>query len=163
MQTTNTISTVWVYGSPVLTVVVAVISAWLTAKFSFRRFRTERAWDRRVAAYERIIQCLHHLKSAWRELLDAENRGRNLPERLEEQFNSEFEEVSREVDRAIDLGTFLLSEKALVRLKRYRQELREARDPGSYHLHLLQGLQAVQSCLEDFVDIARKDLNIPTS
>jgi hypothetical protein len=41
--------------------VVAVVTAVLTVQLSFRRFQSERWWDRKADAYSRIIEALHHL------------------------------------------------------------------------------------------------------
>lgn len=40
---------------------VAVLTAVITVRPSFRRFQDERWWDRKADAYSRIIESLHHI------------------------------------------------------------------------------------------------------
>ncbi len=37
---------------------ISLFSAWLAVKFSQRKFREERLWDRKVIAYERVIDII---------------------------------------------------------------------------------------------------------
>jgi hypothetical protein len=39
-----------------------IVSAWLTYVFAWRRFRTEKWWERRADAYEKIMDALHSAK-----------------------------------------------------------------------------------------------------
>jgi hypothetical protein len=44
-------------------IVIAAVNSWITVQLSLRRFRTERWWERKVEAYERIIAALHPTKA----------------------------------------------------------------------------------------------------
>ena len=161
MPATDMISTLSVFIFTVLTsVLAAVASAWLTTVFTFRRFRAERGWERRVVAYERIIQSLHQSKAACNEFLTLESAGKEPSEERQKQLSLEFAAATREIERTIDLGTFLLGPKALERLERFQQEFRTASNTGSSVENLLNEWDEMNSCLKDFVNIARTDLKI---
>ena len=61
-------------------VVIAAISSWITVQLSLRRFRTERWWERKAEAYERIIGALHDSKVFASRHADAELQKTELPE-----------------------------------------------------------------------------------
>jgi len=45
-------------------ILIGALSALITADLAFRRFRTEKWWERKVEAYTKVIESLHYLK-AW--------------------------------------------------------------------------------------------------
>ena len=156
------ISTLAAMGFTVLTsVLVAITSAWLTASFAYRQFRAERAWEKRFAAYESIIQSLHKSKAAFDELLIFEARHQEVPEERSTQLSVDCNAARQESERAVELAPFLFSENALERMKSFREELRNATVAESYVQHLLENSDAMKSCLNDFVSIADSDLKIP--
>lgn len=71
--------------------------------------------------------------------------------------------TDREIERAIDMGAFLLTEKALKCLKGFRKDMRRASDTDSWSQHLLEQHDALHACLQEFVEIARDDLKLSRS
>jgi hypothetical protein len=59
---------------------IALVSSWITVKLSQRKFRAERLWDRKVLAYERIIEAFYKSKKFSSEHLDAEYVHREVSE-----------------------------------------------------------------------------------
>jgi hypothetical protein len=49
----------WQFAS---SLVVAIIVAILTVQLSLRRFYREKWWERRLDAYTRVIEALHHMQ-----------------------------------------------------------------------------------------------------
>ena len=43
---------------------IALVSAHITVRLALKRFRSEKRWLRKMEAYERIIEALHHLKAS---------------------------------------------------------------------------------------------------
>ena len=64
-----------IVASALTTIMIAAVSSWITVQLSLRRFRTEKWWERRVAAYERLIEVLHHSKAFFERHLKASSRG----------------------------------------------------------------------------------------
>ena len=164
MQITDEISTLEVFGFTVLaSVLAALASAWLTTRFALHRFRAEKGWEKRIEAYERIIQSLHESKSACNELLIYESRGTEPSEERNTELAVMRATANREVERAIDLGAFLLMDKALKCLKGFQNDMRRASNTNSWTQHLVENYDALHACLQEFVEIARDDLKLSRS
>ena len=43
-------------------IVAAIVSAWITARLSLRKFYSEKQWERKFAAYSNIIEAMHHIR-----------------------------------------------------------------------------------------------------
>jgi flagellar biosynthesis/type III secretory pathway M-ring protein FliF/YscJ len=92
---------------------IALLSAWITVKLSQRKFREERMWDRKAAAYERIIEAFHKSKKFSSEHLDAQYESRELVEDRDKELRRLSAEAREEISRAADVGSFTLSARAL--------------------------------------------------
>lgn len=62
-------------------ILAGALIAFFTVRFSLRKFRSERLWERKVLAYERIIQALHVYKMCSEVELRAAQQGRGLSEK----------------------------------------------------------------------------------
>lgn len=139
---------------------VSILSAWVTVQLTFRRFRAEKLWEKRAAAYERIIETLYNAKIFAGENLDAIYSGRELPEARIEELRRQSSVASDEIGRAADIGAFLLSKEAHARLKQYRQEEAKLTEAETWHDYLDGDLACLNSCSKDFINIAKRDLGI---
>jgi len=54
---------------------VALLTSWLTVKFAFRRFQSEKWFERRVDVYTKVIEALHFMKHCTERQRRAEERG----------------------------------------------------------------------------------------
>ena len=139
-------------------VTIAVVSAWVTVQLSIRRFRTEKWWEKKAEAYERVIDALHHAKVFSDAHICADMRGRELSEGREKVLRAKSREAQLEVERVADVGSFLLGDEAQKRLRQYLKERRGAADTTSWFDYLLADLAATNACLDDLIRIAKKDL-----
>lgn len=139
-------------------VIIAAASAWITVRLSLKRFRSERWWDRKVEAYERVIEALHHSKAFSDAHLNASHEGRELSEERDKDLRKRSAQAHIEIEKATDMGAFLLSDEAHERLKKYRKDTTEASDTPHWEVYLQGDLVATESCLADLIKIAKKDL-----
>ena len=135
-----------------------VVSAWLTFTFAWRRFRTEKWWERRADAYEKIIDALHSAKKFSDVHLERLAGGDDEPsedegKKLREQSKNGHDYVLR----AIDTGRLILPNEALLRLNEYSKDIARNR-PEDWHSYLINDYEIVDRCLSDMAKIARKDL-----
>ena len=101
---------------------ISLFSAWLAVKFSQRKFREERLWDRKVIAYERVIDAFHKSKKFSSEHMDIEYAGRTLDEERDKELRRLSHDAMEEIRRAADVGSFTLSTKAIQILADYKSE-----------------------------------------
>lgn len=139
-------------------IVIAVISAWITVQLSLRRFRTEWWWQHKADAYSQVIDALHNSKVFADQHLEAEYRGRELTEERKKELRARARAAQDDIQRAMNVGAFVLAEEALNRLKLYREDAEAAAQYDTWFEYLDADLDAVDRCLKDIIDIAKKDL-----
>lgn len=139
-------------------VIVAAVSSWITVQLSLRRFRAEKWWEMRVEAYKRLIEAFHDSKAFSETHLEADYEGREVPEETDKELRARAKDAAREIARAADLGGFLLGDEVRTRLKKYQQEEAKASDTESWQMYLHGDWNATNSCLQDVIEIARRDL-----
>ena len=142
-------------------IVIAAVSAWITVQLSLRRFRAEKWWEMKVEAYRRVIEALHDATKYPEAHFDAAVEGYKISDEGKEELRLIARKASIEILRATETGGLLLSSRALCRLRKYQEERMEVDHSGvdiasQYDLHL----GAINTCLNDLIDIARRDLKI---
>jgi len=139
-------------------IVIAAVSSWITVQLSLKRFRSERWWERKVLAYEKIIGALHDSKAFADKHLEAEYNGRKISEEKDKELRARSKVAHEEIEKAIDIGSFLLSDEALSKLKQYQKDMEKASDTQMWFEYLEGDLAATSNCLKDLIQIAKKDL-----
>ena len=139
-------------------IVIAAVSSWITVQLSLRRFRAEKWWGMRVDAYKRLIEALHDSKAFSETHLEADYKGRQIPEEADKELRARAKEASREIARAADLAGFLLGDEARTRLTMYQKEEAKASDTNDWQVYIHGDWSATNSCLQDLIEIARRDL-----
>lgn len=137
---------------------IAMTSAWVTVKLSQRKFREERLWDRKVVAYERVIEAFHKSKKFSSEHLDAQYEGRELADERDKELRRLAGEAREEIVRATDIGSFTLSSRALELLAEYHKELGTDEHITSWSEHLEFDYSVTDKYLKLLITEARKDL-----
>ncbi len=137
---------------------IALLSAWITVKLSQRKFRDERMWDRKVLAYERIIEAFHKSKKFSSEHLDAQYVNRELSDERDTELRKLASEAREEIARATDIGSFTLSAQALDLLAKYQSESADDDHIQSWHEHLEHDYSTTEKYLKLLIAEAKRDL-----
>lgn len=139
-------------------VAIAAASAWITVRLSRRQFQTNRWWERRVEAYERVIEAFHNAKRFASEHLEAEYRGREVGEERDAQLRKLAKDARDEIVRASDIGSFILSPEALGILARFEAESEQPGKHESWYEYLDSEWSLAHRYMKDFIAEAQRDL-----
>lgn len=139
-------------------VLISLITAMVTVRLSIGQFKSQQLWERKVTAYEKVIEALHNSKRFSSEHLVAGYSFREVPEERSEVLRKKSQAASEEINKASDVGAFLLSEEAVSRLNRYQQEMVEVRESENWHEYLDASYAVTKSCLADIISIAKADV-----
>ena len=137
-------------------IIVAAVSSWITVQLSLRKFRTEKWWELKAEAYSKIIGALHNSKAFADEHLNAHNRGYKISEEKEKEVRRRANEAKEKISKAVDIGAFLLSERALARLKQYQKDAQAGAE--DWYKSLEKDWEVSHKCLKDIIEIAKIDL-----
>ncbi len=146
-------------GSIISTILIATFSSFLTFQLSTAKFRSEKWWELKVASYQKILEALHESKLFSSYYLDAHQEGGQVSEEQAKELSAKGKKAHDEIVKMIDVGTFLLSDKAMERLYQYMNESSEAEDVAEFFTHLDKDYQATKSCIDDLILIAKDDLD----
>lgn len=137
---------------------VGIIAGVFSAALAIRRYRHEKWWEMRAAAYRDAIEALsdlHHYFQYnyhnWQNSNTSESEG--LP-------SEKWTQTQEKIRRLSDAGAFLFSKRAEKSLRRFRDEefkWSPENDPDDYYGFYVG---TSKRCLDELVAISRKDLRI---
>lgn len=152
------------WQQPLITVAsgipVALLTAWLTVKFSLKRFRSEKWFERRMDAYTKLIDSLHLMRHTNDRQLRAAYRGVELPKETEEQLVGSYLKGLAEVRRLTDVVALLFPPKAVRADEKLAADLDKATNVDSWWENLDREETAIGTALLELRAIAREDLSI---
>lgn len=145
----------------VLAFIASVIAAAVSIyNARFRRFARERWWERKVEAYNRIIDALSGFVYYYEEHYDAEIDRRDLTESHKKEIDEHWRKGYAEVKRATAVGAFLISPAAEAALQKMWQEKGKGVDPSDWFGLIESDYVAARDCLRAVVEAARNDLRV---
>jgi hypothetical protein len=139
---------------------IAAVSSWITVQLSLRQFRTEKWWERKADAYAKVIETLYNSKEFSDHHLEAFGNGREVPDEVDADVRAKSKAAHAEIRRIANVGAFLLSDQAMLRLNQFRNDEKSAGNTTDWYEYLESDWKAVSSCLEDFIKIAKVDLRV---
>jgi len=137
---------------------ISVVTSWITVRLSLKRFRSERMWERKVQAYEKIFESLHHLKAYCVAHLRAEESGSKLDDYRKEERYAKFKIALEEINKYKDIGSFLMAVSAVERLNSFEKELDKSYEGKTIYEIADNQYGCVTSCIKDIDKIARADI-----
>ena len=142
-------------------ILVAVITAFITVKLSLKRFYTERWWEKKSESYSKIVEALHRYKKYDEEKLEMEMEyPRDDNEEREEYLSKQWKESNAELEKAVDLGAFIVSVEVEAIIRDFlKRTIGDPRDEPLFEI-IERDLSHVKKCLTDVKAAAKKDLGI---
>ena len=135
----------------------ALVVAFLAPRVAFTRFRRERAWERKLNAYDRVINAIHQLKEVLDYDFDSAVTGRDIPDDVQAAHLEQYQQAKQEVVRTANLGGYVLGAEAQQRLTDYLSQLKKDQTPDWIE-SLVASAGKTDECLQDLIEIARRDL-----
>jgi hypothetical protein len=143
----------------VLSAIAAFVGSWLAARFALDRFRHEKIWERRAAAYTAVFDALHDQAKWFATHADALERGRDIPDDEREKLAKEALEAAAAIRRRVDAETWLVSDAFLERIAKLADDLKVRFDDWPSYVE--EGEIAIEAAIDDLRKIARRELRIP--
>ncbi|MEA5667347.1 hypothetical protein VA603_07385 [Stenotrophomonas sp. MH1] len=137
---------------------LALFAAWIAVWLTRNKFRSERWWEKKAAAYERVIDAFHKAKRFDYEYLRAEELDIAFDDARKAQLNTAAAEARDEILRSADIGSFILSPKALEILSRYKDASENMPRQESWYEHLDMSWSIADDHMKEFVAEAKADL-----
>jgi hypothetical protein len=142
----------------VVGIIIAAMSSFITVRLSKHQFRSERWWERKVAAYERVIEAFHDFKRFSSEHLEAAQNDNEVPKDRETELRQRASRATDEIKRASDIGSFLLSKEALAILEKYHKTSETLAECDSWWEYLDKEWSIANEHMKEFIAEAHRDL-----
>ena len=139
-------------------IAIAAVSSWITVQLSGYKFRSDRWWEKKVDAYERVIEAFHNSKKFDTEHMTAEERGQEVDEARDTELRKLAKEARDEILKASDIGSFVLSTEALEILEQYKAESENAPRQDTWYEHLDAAWALTDRYMREFIAEAHRDL-----
>lgn len=139
-------------------IAIAAISSWVTVYLSRNRFRSERWWEKKVEAYERVIDAFHKAKKFDLEHIRADELRLEIDEARQTELRLQAREARDEILRASDVGGFILSGNALSILAKYEAESDSIPRFNTWYEHLDHSWSLTHRYMREFIAEAHTDL-----
>ncbi len=102
-------------------VLTAVIAAYLTARWSLRRYYSEKWWDRKEKAYSELIEAFYELMRYNDFKSDEYMLHKDHPKNLLENMSDKYKIADYHIKKATDIGAFVISKKAADALQEFQE------------------------------------------
>lgn len=134
----------------ITSLVIAPLSSYITVRLSLSKFKEEKLWERRIDAYERVLDALHVIKknnAKWDNALRSD-RPTPTTEELEELDEKRIEAMNF-LERALDLGEFILPKDVITDIRSLFEKLRglEITEDNFNEIYTMEN-KLVESALE---------------
>lgn len=133
------------------------LSAWITYRLAFDRFRAEKWWERRADAYSGIVEALHNSLTFADTHIASMQRGGEVPPEKDAAVRKAAQAGHDELLRAVNVGKLFLSSAALSRLTRFLEESENIK-AEMWTDYLEKDYHLTNTCLSEFAQLAREDL-----
>lgn len=141
------------------TLIVAIISPYIVIKIALKQFYTQKWWEAKANAYQRIVESLSSMLFV-QEQIYAEDFEQTVKfsDEAWKAYTEIYSKAYEEIRKAKSLGAYIISNDAIDAINLLLKEL-ERRDPEGNWLHDIDNrLGAMKRCMEQVRDIASRDL-----
>ena len=147
-------------GKFILQAAISVGGAFLAAYLATKKFRSEKWWEKKAAAYAELVEALHKMKWPASEHLNAEIEYRKVSDDDSNRMWKEFGVARQNIWRLADTSSFLISGEVMKAVQEMEQDLGKARSAESWFEHLDEQYGAVDKCLMRIKEIGKTDLGL---
>ena len=138
--------------------ITAIIASLLTSWFALRRFYSEKWWEKKYESYGAILESLHYIGRGFDEQMGAAITGVEITDDRKEEHRKKHREARDELAKRMDIGQFVVSDKAVDVLSEFQKELASAGHARDWGEYLNGSLAATNKALQQMRDIAKRDL-----
>ncbi|MCC8963738.1 hypothetical protein H8A95_15820 [Bradyrhizobium sp. Pear76] len=136
----------------------AFVGSWLAARFALDRFRDEKTWERRAAAYTTIFEAFHDLDRWLNDEIGSLKFADDNVKWVRESKESSARESNAAIARRIASESWILSDAFRKRFEAYKNAFVVSDDNNLSFLQAMRDHN--RKAVEDLREIVRKDLNV---
>lgn len=137
---------------------VAVVTGWVTVVLAFRRYKSEKWWDRKSQCYCETVDALNEIMVVCDAFIDEKVHGLILQKNEQLELSQRFRKGKQFCFTQINIGQLLMSHEAHSTLRRFESALSsvEREEPRDTVWEAIR--ETTEGYIDMFIPFARKDL-----
>ena len=139
-------------------IIAAILASYLAAKWSLRKFYSEKWWQRKENAYVEIIDALYDIIQYCEIRKEDYGGGTDYSEDQEKNFAERYSQAFWKIKKVTDIGAFVVSSKAAIILKELRDRPKLEWDKDPPWEIFQQDYEYYKDALNNIVKVAKEDL-----
>ena len=139
---------------------VAVPTAWLTAYFSIKKYRSEKWWDKKLTAYLSTINAINDLVIYCDSVIDIEYEEINYSKDQIKSLERRFHDARMHIQAQANIGKLLYGKSTFHAIFELNNSLFSAERMGNLVQRAAEIRGLAESCIETVTDNARKYLRV---
>ena len=140
-------------------IIIAIFASYLAAKWSLKKFYSEKWWERKEIAYAEIIDALYDLIQYCEIQKDDYGQGTGYSEERENEFRERYNQAYWKIKKVTDIGAFVVSNKAQSILMELRDHPRLDWNENPPFDIYAEDYKYYRDALNKIVQVAKNDLN----
>lgn len=138
----------------------AIVTALLTVRLSIARFRTERAWEKKLETYVGVADARNSMLHAIRIWKRSCQEGIEIPDERDAHLSAQYETARKNFSDALASAMIVASPPTLRTIEIIEETLESSSEQEDYFSSLLQLENAMHKPFSDFISSAKAELNI---
>ena len=138
----------------------AIVGTFITFLLSIWRFRVEKRWEKRLQAYEMLIQALHRRRMFW-SYETSRHAGRiDFESRVYDELYEKDKEANLQIVLAVEKGFLVIGQDAHDLLQYYIAEMVVNMSEENELLRADEAEKLTNTCLKKLIRLAQRELKI---
>ncbi|MEC5323486.1 hypothetical protein [Aurantimonas sp. A3-2-R12] len=142
----------------ILSLVGALIGASLSGWLAYRKSLSERWWDRKYQAYAETLEALNSIREDLEASFDAHLLNQELDEEHQTELRKAYVHGRRSVEKQRSIGGLVISDEAIMALKKFEESLTQAAGASDYFSYLDGSLFATSQAISSVLSEGRREL-----
>lgn len=143
-----------------ISLVTAGLASWLTVRLAFKRFISEKLWEKRAEAYGAILEALHDMKRYPDGILDSYEVEGGISEDQKTKLLVSYREAAHELNRRVEVEQFFLSDDLLTEISTLNKNLAMATKLDDGYSVVDDSFDAIKDAQGRIREIAKAHLSV---
>jgi hypothetical protein len=146
------------YLPAIFSLLGALVGASVSGWFAYRRFLSEKWWDRKYQAYAETLEALNSIRDDLETNFDFHITNREIDEDRQKELSHAYRDGRRNVEKQRAIGGLVLSDESVAVLKEFERSMSQASGATDYFSHLDASLAATKDAIGSIVAHGRREL-----
>ena len=138
--------------------IVSIVTAYATVKFSMKQFYSERWWEEKAEAYSHILEHLSYLQYYFEEWYSEGTGEKNLGDKIKEKLLEGHHQAKESITKAAAIGAYIVSADTATALSKLICELEKEDSKGNWIEDIDRHYSSVKECIAKIREYAKVDL-----